>query len=296
MQIAERIFVKENPEIDELCRRQTPVYNKALWMFRTEFFKRKHMDETWHSFYDKKVWYLPNIKVKNRGTRSKKKKKNVNFIREMMRWLPIYRDAVPNLADLTIKRVTDAVNSYWNQLKEFNNCKSPDHYKVFLKGREHRCCPACNYTGEPKYPKYIRNAGNKIPAKSPIYLDYKSFSIENHRLIILKRALEMHGLKKIDPILISRLPDQKQGKVKGATPYTVNVRIIPTFKGYWVECVHDVKTLSLKEKINTILENNVSEVTRSKLLKTLKNIEKTEKRRELHKKRGSLEDVTINGN
>lgn len=111
MQLAERIFVKENAAMAELCRKQTPVYNQALWVFRREHFGWEKMDDAWRKYYGE-------VKIKN-GKETIKKPSiwmiSCYDVRDMMRWLPIYR-AATSIAANTVQRVQDAITGYWNHL------------------------------------------------------------------------------------------------------------------------------------------------------------------------------------
>lgn len=101
MQLAERWFIKENPEMADLCRKQTPVYNQALWYIRQEYFNNDDAGCGFLSYYDL------NDKA-------------------MLKWKPEYRDAIPGCASNTIQRACDAWKGYWRSLKTYS--QNPSGY------------------------------------------------------------------------------------------------------------------------------------------------------------------------
>jgi IS605 OrfB family transposase len=254
LQNTERVLVKRNSEMGGLCRKQTLVYNQSLWMLRQEYFKYEHLDDTWKGYYtDKEIWYLPGIKLmKNPFAKIKRKRKegkkyvSVNIIREMMRHLPIYRDAMP-ISENTIDRAVDAWNSYWKALKRFNACKHTLHVSLFVKGEKHSC-PGCKMTGKPKFPRYSIKE-----KKSPSYFTYVQFSIENH-FIVFPRSIYLK------PIHVPRLNDQSRGDVKAPVK---QVRIIPTENNdYWIECVRTIekKNVNLNPDIVVCIDLGENEI------------------------------------
>lgn len=237
MQLAERIFVKENEAMADLCRKQTPVYNQALWILRGEYFKREYMDEIWRSYYTHPATW----KRRDKNDKEKPPRKNngkisdivkwlrlhgeyvpkkefvgtssswmlsYEEVRDMMRWLPVFRDALPGMAANTIQRTCDAWKSFWKSLVKY--LKNPE-----------------GYTGKPKLPHY-----KEKDSKSPIYFTYAEFTISNG-FVILPKATN------IEPFKVPNLTDQKRGD---KNPNFKQVRIIPSaHHGYWIEVVRDVK-------------------------------------------------------
>jgi hypothetical protein len=53
VQLAERIFVGKNKQMDMLSRKQTPVYNQALFVLRGEYFWLTHLNPGWRAYYPK---------------------------------------------------------------------------------------------------------------------------------------------------------------------------------------------------------------------------------------------------
>jgi hypothetical protein len=98
MQLAERVFVKENAAMAELCKKQTVVYNQALWYTRQEYFNNDDAGAGFLSYFDL------NDKA-------------------MLRWKDCYRDAIPGCAANTIRRCANAMKAYWAALKAYS--KSP---------------------------------------------------------------------------------------------------------------------------------------------------------------------------
>jgi putative transposase len=99
MQLAERIFVKENPAMADLCRKQTMVYNQSIWYLRQEYFNNDDAGQGFLSYYD------------------------LND-KSMLRWKDCYRDAIPSCAANTIARASSSWKAYWASLKRYSKDKS----------------------------------------------------------------------------------------------------------------------------------------------------------------------------
>lgn len=151
MQLAERIFIKKNKAMDDLCLKQTVVYNQALWYLRQEYFI---LGNEWKIIIDKN---------------GKEKQVAAGFLtyfdlndKSMLKWKPCYRDAIPLCAANTIKRCCEDWKGYREKLKKWS--KNPSEY-----------------TGKPRMPNYAdRND------KSPIYFTYIQFAIKDHHVIFPK--------------------------------------------------------------------------------------------------------------
>ena len=53
VQQAERIFVGKNKQMDVLSRKQTPIYNQALFVLRREYFWWTHLNPGWRAYSPK---------------------------------------------------------------------------------------------------------------------------------------------------------------------------------------------------------------------------------------------------
>lgn len=95
-QLAERVFVKESQHLADLCKKQTDLYNQAIWYLRQEYFNNDNEGEGFLSYYD--------LNDKN-----------------MLRWKQCYRDAIPGCAANTIRRACEAWKAYWKALKAWKN-------------------------------------------------------------------------------------------------------------------------------------------------------------------------------
>jgi len=93
--IAERVFVKENAAMANLCQKQTALYNQAIWYLRQEYFNNDDAGEGFLSYYD--------LNDKN-----------------MLKWKDCYRDAIPGCAANTIQRACDAWKAHWKALKAWS--------------------------------------------------------------------------------------------------------------------------------------------------------------------------------
>lgn len=214
MQFAERIYVKENQAMNGLCRKQTPVYNQALYYLRNEYF---HLGDDLVMKIDKN---------------GKEKQVQAGFLtyydlndKNMLKWKACYRAAIPGCAANTIQRACDAWKAYWKALKSFSENKF-------------------NFTGKPKMPDYKIGNGckgchpgdacfldNSKNDKSPVYFSYTDFSIKNHYIVFPKAT----GFESIH---VPRLNDQKIGDSSAPVK---QVRVIPSIHGgYWIEAVHGV--------------------------------------------------------
>ena len=99
MQLAERIFVKENDAMAFLCKKQTALYNQALFYLRQEYFNNDDAGQGFLTYYDL------NDKA-------------------MLKWKQEYRDAIPGCAANTIQRACDAWKAYWKALKAYSKIPS----------------------------------------------------------------------------------------------------------------------------------------------------------------------------
>lgn len=162
------------------------------------------MDETWRGYYtDKTLWMLSYYDV-----------------RDMMRWLQIFRDAIPGQAANTVQRACDAWKAFWKHLVKY--LKDPG-----------------NETGKPKLPHY-KDKG----AKSPVYFTYIEFTISQGRVVLPKAT-------NIEPFKVPNLTDQKRGS---KNPTFKQVRIIPSdHHGYWIEVVRDVEIPEFNRDENKIM-------------------------------------------
>jgi hypothetical protein len=210
VQLAERIFVGKNKQMDELSRKQTPVYNPALHVLRKEYLWWKHLSSGWRAYY----------------TNAKPRYLSFYDMNAMMRWLPVYRNAIPACAANTIKRACDAWQAWRKSMKIFNACKAPGHVKVLRKGDYREPCPACGYTGQPGMPRYARKG-----QRSAIYFTYTQFSIKDHHAVFPRKS-------GISPIHVPRLADQA---INDARAPVKQARVIPAENdGYCVEFIHNV--------------------------------------------------------
>ncbi|HME52580.1 MAG TPA: transposase, partial [Candidatus Lokiarchaeia archaeon] len=210
MQLAERMFVGKNKQMDQLSRMQTPVYNQAIYLLRHDFFWWKHLATGWKAYYSTKgPTFLSSFSLN-----------------AMMRWLPMYRDAIPTCAMTAIQRAHDAWKSWRKSLRAFNACKAPGHAKTFLKGDAHEPCQTCGYTGKPGMPRYVKRG-----QRSAIYFTYTQFSIKQHRAIFPRKS----GIRSIN---VPRLGDQAINDSRAAVK---QIRVIPAENdGFLVEFIHDV--------------------------------------------------------
>ncbi|HME52581.1 MAG TPA: transposase, partial [Candidatus Lokiarchaeia archaeon] len=210
MQLAERMFVGKNKQMDQLSRMQTPVYNQALYLLRHDFFWWKLLTPGWKAYYSTKG---PSFL-------------SSNTLNAMMRWLPMYRDAIPTCAMTDIQRAHDAWQSWRKSVRAFNACSAPGHAKTLLRGGAHEPCPTCGYTGRPGMPRYIKKG-----QRSAIYFTYTQFSIKQHHTIFPKKS----GFRSIN---VPRLEDQAINDSRAAVK---QIRVIPAENdGFWVEFIHDV--------------------------------------------------------
>ena len=200
--------------MDVLSRKQTPVYNQALYIFRKDFFWWKHLNSAWRAYYPS-------------GNQMQLSFYDVNA---MIRWLSLFRDAIPTCATNTIQRVHDAWQSWRKSMRTFNACMVPGHARLFLKTDARAPCPGCGYTGKPGMPRYARKG-----LRSAIYFTYTQFSIKNHHAIFPRKS-------GISPIHVPRLADQA---INDARAPVKQIRIIPAENdGFWVEFVHDVTIMN----------------------------------------------------
>ena len=196
--------------MDQLSRMQTPVYNQAIYLLRHDFFWWKHLATGWKAYYSTKgPTFLSSFSLN-----------------AMMRWLPMYRDAIPTCAMTAIQRAHDAWKSWRKSLRAFNACKAPGHAKTFLKGDAHEPCQTCGYTGKPGMPRYVKRG-----QRSAIYFTYTQFSFKQHRAIFPRKS----GIRSIN---VPRLGDQAINDSRAAVK---QIRVIPAENdGFLVEFIHDV--------------------------------------------------------
>lgn len=115
--------------MDMLSRKQTPVYNQALYVLRSGYFWWKYLEPGWRDYY----MFKGSLHL------------SFHDLRDMMRWFPVYRDAIPTCAMNAIQRVHDAWRAWEKSTRKFNACKAP----VKL------------------YPRRIDGSINEIRKKSP---------------------------------------------------------------------------------------------------------------------------------
>nr|MDO8112824.1 transposase [Candidatus Sigynarchaeota archaeon] len=186
---------------------------ERLFMLRREYFWWKCLDPGWRACYTKGRPMYPSF----------------YDINAMMRWLPVYREAIPTCAANTIQRAHDAWRAWRESTRTFNACKAPWHAKVALKGDAREPCPGCGYTGKPGMPRYAKKG-----QRSAIYFTYTQFSIKNHHAIFPRKS-------GIAPIHVPRLMDQAINDARAPVKQT---RIIPAESdGFWVEFIHDVDVI-----------------------------------------------------
>jgi len=316
MQLAERIFVKENPAMADLCRKQTVLYNQALFYLRQE---ECHLG-------DFNVKYMPNEHVygelylvtgvidatkkteQPKKPRQKRDKKKLGFKKKeeiqqekesgnvkekkpfiptpgkltyydlndkvMLKWawfcptcfneqgrewnrcsghseeiakrgtcpwcgsalrLP-YRDAIPGFASGTIKQCTVDWEAAKSAIGKYKGCTDPRHVLTKLKGKARKRCPGCRFIALPRMPNYKPSG-----TKTTIQMAYTEFSIKDH---------EIHFTRDVfAPVHAPRLADQKRGDSRPVS----QIRIVPVYGGYWVECVHDVEIKNVGVKKENVM-------------------------------------------
>jgi putative transposase len=240
MQLAERIYVKENAAMADLCRKQTVVYNQAMFLIRQQFFTFGGQLNDPTNIIDLETGtIMPMPKIK-RGKGQKLAAVEDELFpaflsyydlndKNMLRWKQCYRDAIPGCAANTINRACDAWKGYWAALKAW------------------KANPA-KFTGKPKFPGFVEgdcmhvktcmkmSCERQCPdfinsGKSPVYFTYAEFTIIDHHVNFPKAA-------GFEPVHVPRLADQKRGDSSAPVK---QVRVIPSKNGgYWVECVHVV--------------------------------------------------------
>jgi IS605 OrfB family transposase len=317
MQLAERIFVKENPAMADLCRKQTTLYNQALFYLRQEedhlgdlnvkYLREDHVyGEICLETGDLDITKKNEQPKKPRQKRDKKKlgfkkkeeiqkEKESGNIKEKKPFIPIpgkltyydlndkamlkwawfcpacfnvqgrewkrcsghseeiakrgtcpwcgsplrlpYRDAIPGFASGTIKQCTVDWEAAKAAIAKYKGCAHPRHVLTKLKGKARHRCPGCHFIALPRIPNY------KSPgAKTTIQMAYTDFSIMDH---------EIHFTRDVfAPVYAPRLADQKRGD--SSSPVS-QIRIVPAYGGYWVECVHDVEIIDVCVKKENVM-------------------------------------------
>jgi len=177
--LTERIYVKENKAMNDLCHKQTAVYNQALWYLRQEFF---NLGDDWKIVTNKN---------------GEEKQVSAGFLtfydlndKSMLKWKQCYRDAIPLCAANTIQRVCDSWKSYWKALKAYSKNQ-------------------IDFTGKPKMPGYISKND-----KSPVYFTYVQFSIKD-KLIHFPRNTNFGDIKipRLNDQNYKQLPIVKQIRI-----------------------------------------------------------------------------------
>ena len=107
VQLVERIFVGKNKQVDMLSRKKTPVYNQTLYILRQGYFWWNLLKPGWKAYYSKGGVMLLSS----------------NELNAMMRWLPIYRDAIPTCAMTTIQRAHNAWQSWRISMKHLTRAR-----------------------------------------------------------------------------------------------------------------------------------------------------------------------------
>lgn len=220
----------------------------------------------------------------------------------MLQLKQFYREAIPGCAQETIRRCLSTWKGYFNAMKEWradpskftgkpkipDYTRNPDiYYDDTCRGKPFGVLDMergeIEHKREPEMPRYAS-------AKSPVYFNYTSFSIKEHRVHFPDAA-------GFDVVEFPRLNDQKIGDSNAPVK---QVRVIPAKNGgYWIEAVRNVATPSLRDKIQAIIDENPSLPARTveSLKRELNRIRKHEQSEESKKKkRGKRKNAKDNGN
>lgn len=150
----------------------------------------------------------------------------------------LYHNGKASYSAETIKRCTVAWESIKRSIGVYNACKHPSHYKTKLKGKIHRTCPGCRYSGLPKYPDYLRGDDCLTAIKMP----YNTFTIKDHFIHFIDDVFEPVYIKIIENQRYVN-KNQKTGIPAHYEPENINpiieVRVVPAYNGYWVECIQN---------------------------------------------------------